>query len=145
MTAKRVSPQEADALLTEEGYVYLDVRSIQEFDAGHPTGAYNVPLLHATPSGMRPNGDFMSVIQAVFPKDSKLVIGCRSGNRSLRAVEALIAAGFAHVVDQRAGLGGVRNAFGQVEEPGWKAAGFATTTEAHPDRTYEALVARRDG
>ena len=145
MTVKRVSPEEADTLLTEEGYVYLDVRSIPEFDAGHPTGAYNVPLLHATPSGMRPNGDFMSVVHAVFPKDSKLVIGCRSGNRSLRAVEALIAAGFGHVVDQRAGLDGARNAFGQVEEPGWKAAGFATTTEAHPDRTYEALVARRDG
>jgi rhodanese-related sulfurtransferase len=145
MTVKRVSPEEADTLLTEEGYVYLDVRSIPEFDAGHPTGAYNVPLLHATPSGMRPNGDFMSVVHAVFPKDSKLVIGCRSGNRSLRVVEALIAVGFGHVVDQRAGLDGARNAFGQVEEPGWKAAGLKTTTEAHPDRTYEALLARRDG
>jgi rhodanese-related sulfurtransferase len=145
MTVKRVSPEEADTLLTEEGYVYLDVRSIPEFDAGHPTGAYNVPLLHATPSGMRPNGDFMSVVHAVFPKDSKLVIGCRSGNRSLRAVEALIAAGFGQVVDQRAGLDGARNAFGQVEEPGWKAAGLKTTIEAHPDRTYEALLARRDG
>jgi rhodanese-related sulfurtransferase len=145
MTVKRVSPEEADTLLTEEGYVYLDVRSIPEFDAGHPTGAYNVPLLHATPSGMRPNGDFMSVVHAVFPKDSKLVIGCRSGNRSLRAVEALIAVGFGQVVDQRAGLDGARNAFGQVEEPGWKAAGLKTTTEAHPDRTYEALLARRDG
>lgn len=145
MTVKRVSPQEADRLLREAGYVYVDVRSIPEFDAGHPTGAYNIPLLHATPSGMRPNGDFMSVIHAVFPKDSKLVIGCRSGNRSLRAAEALAAAGFEHVVDQRAGLDGARNAFGQVEEPGWKSDGLETTSEALPDRTYEALLVRRDG
>ena len=109
---KRVSPKEADLLLKEEGYVYLDVRSIPEFDAGHTAGAYNIPLMHATPSGMRPNGDFISVIGVVFPKDSKLVIGCRSGNRSLRAAEALLAAGFEHVVDQRAGHGGVRDAFG---------------------------------
>jgi len=145
MTVKRVSPEEADTLLKEEGYIYLDVRSIPEFDAGHPAGAYNVPLLHATPSGMRPNGDFMPVIHAAFPKDSKLVIGCRSGNRSLRAAEALIAAGFGVVVDQRAGTDGARNAFGQVEEPGWKAAGLETATEAHPDRTYEALLGRREG
>ena len=103
MTVKRVSPQEADALVKDEGYAYFDVRSIPEFDAGHPAGAYNIPLMHATPSGMRPNGDFMSVVAAVFPKDSKLVVGCRSGNRSLRAAEALLAAGFEHVVDQRAG------------------------------------------
>lgn len=145
MDVKRVSPREADALIKEDGYVYLDVRSIPEFDAGHAAGAYNIPLLHATPSGMRPNGDFMSVVLAVFPKDTKLVIGCRSGNRSLRAAEALMGAGFADVVDQRAGHGGARDPFGQVQEPGWESAGLEVAVEAHPDRTYEALLARRDG
>lgn len=145
MTVKRVSPQEADALIREEGFVYLDVRSIPEFNAGHPTGAYNIPLLHATPSGMRPNGDFMPVLLAVFPKDTKLVIGCRSGNRSLRAAQALISAGFEHVVDQQAGFDGARDPFGQVQEPGWRSAGFAVSTESHPERTYGALLARTDG
>ena len=145
MTVKRVSPKEADLLLKEEGYVYLDVRSIPEFDAGHTAGAYNIPLMHATPSGMRPNGDFISVIGVVFPKDSKLVIGCRSGNRSLRAAEALLAAGFEHVVDQRAGHGGVRDAFGQLQEAGWQGAGLEVSTEPQPDRTYEALLAWREG
>jgi rhodanese-related sulfurtransferase len=145
MAVKRVSPREAEALIKEDGYVYLDVRSIPEFDAGHTAGAYNIPLLHATPSGMRPNGDFMSVVLAVFPKDTKLVIGCRSGNRSLRAAEALMGAGFADVVDQRAGHGGARDPFGQVQEPGWETAGLEVAFEAHPDRTYEALLARRDG
>jgi len=145
MTVKRVSPKEADVLLKEEGYVYVDVRSIPEFDAGHTAGAYNVPLMHATPSGMRPNGDFMSVIGAVFSTDSKLVIGCRSGNRSLRAAEALVASGFEHVVDQRAGHGGVRDPFGQVKEAGWHDAGLEVSSEPRQDRTYEALLARRDG
>jgi rhodanese-related sulfurtransferase len=145
MIVKRVSPLEAAALLEDEGYVYLDVRSIPEFDEGHAVGAYNIPLLHATPSGMRPNGDFMSVVAAVFPKDSKLVLGCRSGNRSLRAAHALLAEGFEHVVDQRAGHEGARNAFGQLEEPGWHAAGLEVAREAQPGRTYEALLARRDG
>jgi len=145
MTVKRVSPQEADALVRNDGYVYLDVRSIPEFDAGHAAGAYNIPLLHATPSGMRPNGDFMSVVAAIFSKDSKLVLGCRSGNRSLRAAEALVAAGFETVVDQRAGHDGARDAFGQLQEPGWQGEGLEVASEAHPERTYEALLARRDG
>ncbi len=145
MTVKRVSPLEAAALLEDEGYAYLDVRSIPEFDEGHAPGAYNIPLLHATPSGMRPNGDFMSVVAAAFPKSSKLVVGCRSGNRSLRAAEALLAGGFAHVVDQRAGHEGARDAFGQLQEPGWQAAGLEVEREAEPDRTYEALLARRNG
>ena len=29
-----------------EGYTYVDVRSIPEFEQGHPEGAVNVPLLH---------------------------------------------------------------------------------------------------
>ena len=144
MTVKRVSPNEADALVKKEGYVYVDVRSIPEFDAGHTAGAYNIPLMHATAAGMRPNGDFMSVVGAVFSKDTKLVLGCRSGNRSLRAAQALSAAGFEPVVDQRAGHSGARDAFGQVQEAGWEGAGLDVATEAHSDRTYGALLARRD-
>lgn len=145
MTIERVSPADADALIKNEGYVYVDVRSIPEFDAGHTPGAYNIPLMHATPSGMRPNGEFMSVIDVVFPKDSKLILGCRSGNRSLRAAEALLAAGFDNVVDQRAGHGGARDAFGQLQEAGWEGAGLEVATEAQPGRAYEALLVRLSG
>ncbi len=142
MAVKRVSAEEAAELIQNDGYVYVDVRSIPEFDAGHPDGAYNIPLLHATPTGMRPNGDFMAVVAATFPKDAKLVLGCRSGNRSLRAAEALAASGFSNVVDQRAGFDGARDAFGQVLEPGWKNAGLPVSVEGQPDRVYEAVVKR---
>lgn len=145
MTVKRVPPQEAAQLIEQDGYVYLDVRSIPEFDSGHPPGSYNVPLLHATPAGMRPNGEFMAVVAAVFPKDSKLVVGCRSGNRSLRAAEALLFAGYVDVVDQRGGIGGARDAFGQVQEAGWQDAGLAMTIEPEPDRAYDALLDQKNG
>ena len=141
MEVKRVSPHEAEALVREQGYVYLDVRSVPEFEAGHPPGAYNVPILHSTPSGMRPNGNFVGVVLAAFPRDTKLVIGCRSGNRSLQAARVLLQAGFEEVVDQRAGLAGARNPFGQLVEPGWEAAGLGLTQDPHPGRTYEALAA----
>ena len=145
MTVQRVSPHEADRLVRDEGYAYLDVRSVPEFEAGHPTDAYNVPIMHKTGAGMEPNHDFMEVVTAVFPKDTKLVLGCRSGNRSLRAAQQLLAAGYEYVVDQRAGLAGARNAFGQLEEPGWEAAGLDMATEPHPERHYGALLLRRNG
>jgi rhodanese-related sulfurtransferase len=143
MTVKRVSPVEADQLIREGGYVYIDVRSIPEFEAGHPAGAYNIPIMHKTGAGMQPNTEFVEVVGAVFEKDAKLVLGCRSGNRSLRAAEILIQAGYEDVVDQRAGTAGARNAFGQLQEAGWEAAGLEIGTRAHPDRAYDALRAHK--
>jgi rhodanese-related sulfurtransferase len=117
---KRVSPKEAKALL-DEGWTYVDVRSVPEFEQGHPTGAVNIPLMHAGPQGMTPNPDFMRVVEAVLPKEAKLVIGCQSGGRSMRAAQLLESAGYPQVVDQRAGFGGARDQVGRVIEPGWAA------------------------
>ena len=80
MAVKRVSPAEARDLIDKQGYVYVDVRSVPEFAAGHPQGAYNVPLMNMGPGGMSPNPDFMTVM-ATFPKDAKLVVGCKAGGR----------------------------------------------------------------
>jgi len=135
---KRVSPAEAKRLVDEEGYVYLDVRSELEFAAGHPTGAHNVPLMNAGPRGMAPNPEFLAVVEAVYPKDTKLVLGCRSGGRSMRAAEAMIASGYTTVIDQRAGYDGARDAFGQVSEEGWAPAGLPVET-ATPGGSYAEL------
>ncbi len=140
MAVQRVSPTEADRLVREEGYAYVDVRSIPEFQAGHPAGAYNIPFLHKTSAGMQPNPDFMAVMTSVFSKGAKLVLGCRSGNRSLRAAELLQQAGFLEVVDQRAGLAGARDAFGQLREVGWEAAGLDVASDALTGRDYESLL-----
>lgn len=137
----RVSPAEAKRLIDEEGYTYVDVRSVPEYDAGHPAGSANVPLLHAGAGGMTPNPDFLAVMTALYPKDTKLVLGCRSGQRSLRAAEALAAAGYVALVDQRAGFDGARNAFGAIAEPGWSAEGLPVETST-PGSSYAELQKR---
>lgn len=137
MAIKRVSPEDARDLMDKEGYTYLDVRSVQEFEAGHPTGAFNVPLLHMGPAGMSPNPDFMGVVQKAFPADTKLVLGCKAGSRSLKAAEMLQAAGFTSIVDQRAGFEG------SPTEAGWRPRGLPTAAKAEPGRTYEGLRGKK--
>ena len=138
---KRVSPQEA-LELTKTGWTYVDVRSEQEFAEGHPSGAFNVPIAHMAGGSMTPNPDFLSVMEKAFGKEAKIVVGCRSGGRSLRAAQALAGAGFASVIDQRAGWDGARDPFGQVSEPGWSRAGLPTETAAAPGRAYADIKAK---
>lgn len=135
MAVPRVSPAEAAALL-EQGYVYLDVRSVPEFEAGHPAGAYNIPLLHMSGFGLTPNADFLAECGRAFPQDARIVVGCRSGSRSLQAASMLVAAGYANVVDQECGFEG-------AAQPGWRQAGLPVAREAHPERAHAALAGRK--
>lgn len=132
---KRVSPQEA-LDLTNDGWVYVDVRTEQEFVDGHPAHAFNVPIAHQAGGSMTPNPDFLSVVERAFGKDAKIVVGCKAGGRSLRAAQALIGAGFTNIIDQRAGWDGARDAFGQMSEPGWSRAGLPVETGATAGHTY---------
>ena len=140
-TITRVSPAEAHKLVAEEGYVYVDVRSEPEYAAGHPAGSQNVPIMNAGARGLEPNPAFLEVVEALYAKDAKLVLGCRSGQRSLRAAELLTGAGYTTVVDQRAGYEGARNAFGGVAEPGWAPSGLPTETST-PGGSYAELKAK---
>jgi rhodanese-related sulfurtransferase len=144
MPVQRVSAAEAFALMTSDGYVYVDVRSVPEFDAEHPKDAYNVPLREPVLGGLADNPDFVSVMQRLFQPGAKLVLGCAAGVRSLRACELLEEAGFTCVVDQRAGLDGVRDAFGRIREPGWSAAQLPTVQGADHERGYKALRERAE-
>ncbi len=136
---KRVSPIEAKKLVDEEGYVYVDVRSIPEFEAEHPAGAYNVPLMNMGPTGMTANPQFLPVMKATFPEDAKIVVGCKGGNRSLRAATVLAQQGYTDVIDQRAGFDAARDSFGAVTEEGWKGAGLPVETGDGGDKSYKKL------
>jgi rhodanese-related sulfurtransferase len=138
MSFKRVSPKEACELMDRDGYVYVDVRSIPEFEAGHPESAYNVPLLHMGAHGMSPNPEFLDVMQRNFAKDTKLVVGCKAGGRSLQAATLLTSSGFTSVVDQRAGYEGGAGPTG-VPEPGWRPQGLPVSTQAGAGHSYEDL------
>ncbi len=135
---KRVGPKEAKELL-DQGWVYLDVRSEAEFAQAHPSGAYNVPLMHAGSGPMRPNPDFLRVVESVWPKDAKLVVGCLSGGRSIRAAQLLEQAGYVSIAEQRCGMGGARDEQGRLE-PGWAAEGLPVESGEPAGRAYKDLL-----
>ena len=145
MTLERISPEEALKLMQEKGYVYVDVRSVPEFEAGHPPGAYNVPLMHSGPGGMQPNPSFVDAMKATFPDNAKLILGCRSGGRSKRAADLLVAEGFTRIVDQRAGFEGATDPFGKLAEPGWRPKQLPIATEAEPGRSWEEVARALEG
>ena len=141
---KEVTPQEAYELMkNDEEYVYLDVRSVPEFDAGHPEGAINIPLLHYTPStGMYPNPDFTSVVAGNISKDAKLVVGCKSGGRSAQACMLLSEMGYTDVANVRGGYGGQLDNFGRMVEPGWSTLNLPASEESAESDRYETLSAK---
>jgi rhodanese-related sulfurtransferase len=135
MAVKRISPDEASALLAE-GWTYLDVRSAPEFEAGHPQGAYNVPLLHQGPAGMAPNAAFLAAVERTFAKDARLVLGCKSGGRSQQAARVLESAGYTALADQAGGFDG---APGPAGLPGWRARGLPVAQHAETGRSWREL------
>lgn len=139
---KRVTPPEAAELL-ENGWTYLDVRSIPEFEGGHPTGAANVPLLHFQAGRMSPNADFQKVVAANFPPDTKLVVGCKAGGRSLQAAALLEAAGYTNVVDMRGGFHGEHDGLGRVTCAGWAESNLPVSHSAPAEKTYAVLSAKK--
>ncbi len=141
MATQSVSPEEASALLAA-GYVYVDVRSEPEFEAGHVPGALNVPVLNQGPGGMTPNPEFLSVMQQAFGKTEKLVIGCKAGGRSKKAADQLAQAGFSELTEMSAGWDGSRDAFGRVV-PGWSKQGLPIEPGKPTGQAYADVKQRK--
>ncbi len=74
MTFQTTNPEGAKKLFDESTHVFVDVRSEQEFEAGHVPGAYNVPLMFKAPAGMEPNPEFEAAMKKLFASDAKLVL-----------------------------------------------------------------------
>ena len=144
---KEVTPQEAhDLMSADPGYIYLDVRSIPEFEAGHAPGAINIPLMHLAPgAGMSPNPDFAAVVEASLPKDAKLVVGCKMGGRSARACEIMSQMGYTNVANIRGGFVGAVDNFGRVIDPGWSMLNLPTCADCKDDDRYDTLAAKSRG
>lgn len=122
-----IHPQDAKKLLDEKrGYVYLDVRTPAEFEAGHVPGAINVSFadMHAGTGKMEVRPDFLPQTKVRIPRDAKVIVGCRSGGRSARACEVLRREGYTNVLNMVGGFGGVVGPGGNVEEPGWTTLGY---------------------
>lgn len=142
MEIRRIAPEEAKQLLdSSSGYIYLDVRTVPEFDAGHVPGAKNVPVVEPDASGrMQLNPRFVEIVEKNFGQNMKCITGCQKGGRSLKAAELLLAAGFKNVVDMRGGFGGEADEWGRVTYPGWSLRGLPTTRESAPEDRLGSLA-----
>ncbi len=87
---KKISAADAKARMDSgDTIVILDVRTQEEYDAGHIAGAILVP--NETIADKQP---------ALLPDlDAEILVYCRSGNRSAQAAKKLIAIGYTNVVD----------------------------------------------
>ncbi|HET6581864.1 MAG TPA: rhodanese-like domain-containing protein [Nannocystaceae bacterium] len=132
MAVEKIDSSRAKALLADDA-VYLDVRTIPEFEAGHAPGAYNLPLMHAAPGGMQPNPRFAEVVGKTFARDRPLVVACKAGGRSARACAVLEQLGFTRVFDFAGGWAG------NATDPGWPKSGGETTTAHEPGHAWDDL------
>lgn len=104
--------------------VLVDVRTVEEYNAGHPAGASNVPWALRGPGGMAPNPDFVPTMARLHQKAGRLYLSCQAGVRSLNACRDLAAAGFTDLVNVDGGYGGKRDPMGTVVMKGWVDSGL---------------------
>lgn len=76
------------------GTVIIDVRTPEEFNAGHVQGALNIPVESA---------DFAQQVATLDPGTTYAVY-CRSGNRSAVAVAEMGGMGYMHLYDLEGGF-----------------------------------------
>lgn len=76
----------AHTLVTQRHALLLDVRSPEEFAAGHLEGAKNIPV-----------GELPTRLDELGPRADPIVVYCHSGLRASRARKLLIAEGFTQV------------------------------------------------
>ena len=137
MEIPQTTPSEAFATLQQHPEaVYLDVRTEGEFEAGHPAGARNIPVLVLDPATREPhpNPDFIGAVERTLPRTTKLIVGCQAGGRSQHACELLAQAGWKDVTNVRGGFGGARDHSGRVVVAGWREAGLPVETGADTPR-----------
>ena len=76
MTFETLNPPATRERMDAPGWIYVDVRTVEEFDQGHVPGAWNVPFAFRDPSGgMVPNPDFVEVMKRHFTFESHMVLG----------------------------------------------------------------------
>jgi len=122
MSVKQTNPLDTnDVLQKDKNAAYVDVRTAQEFQAGHVPGAANIPVMIPDPGTgrMTPNAKFVQAIEAAYPRDKKLILGCQMGGRSQYAADLLDKAGYTDVSNMQGGFGGAKDPVGRIVAPGW--------------------------
>lgn len=94
MNHKDIDTQSFKELFEQDSYVLLDVRTPEEFRAGHIRGAKNVDFYEET---------FEMDIDTL-DKRQKYLVYCRSGNRSKQAMFLMRDLGFEEVYNLAGGI-----------------------------------------
>ncbi|XP_078167418.1 thiosulfate sulfurtransferase 16, chloroplastic-like [Carex rostrata] len=89
--------------LVHSKHLYLDVRTLEEFGEGHLENSIVVPYLFITPQGREKNPQFLEQVLSACKKEDNIIVGCRSGVRSLQASAELLNAGFKSIKNMEGG------------------------------------------
>jgi rhodanese-related sulfurtransferase len=107
---------------TPDEVMIIDVRTPEEYAfVGHPDKAWNIPLAFVTYQrkngkteyGPKWNPDFVAEVKNLAGLNDTLLVMCRSGDRSAKAVNELAAAGFKNAYTVTDGFEGDK-----VKDPG---------------------------
>jgi rhodanese-related sulfurtransferase len=142
MGVKQINAEEAnEAMGSDSGIVYLDVRTPQEFEKGHPPNAINIPVVYPNPATrqMDANTDFIKVLEAHVPKERAVIVGCQMGGRSQMAAQIMEEFGYTDISNMQGGFGGVRNPVGEIVAPGWLQMEYPVETTVDESNGYETL------
>lgn len=101
---KKVDPVEFSEVVKQPGVITLDVRTPEEFNAGHIANAININL---------ESSDFASEVSKL-DVNATIAVYCRSGNRSGVATEQMAELGFVDMYDMQGGILEWEAAGGQV-------------------------------
>jgi rhodanese-related sulfurtransferase len=85
----KISPAEAKEIMDNEETIVLDVRTKQEYDQGHIEGSVLLPVDEISAKAE----------EVLKDKEAKILVYCRSGNRSATAAKTLIEMGYENVLD----------------------------------------------
>lgn len=98
---RQIDMNEAVVMMAEEtDYIILDVRRADEFASGHIPNAINIP-----------NEEIGTARIPELPdQNQRILVYCRSGNRSKQASEKLAALGYTNIVE----FGGINSWPGEI-------------------------------
>lgn len=87
---RKISPQEAKAMMAAENVIIVDVRTPVEYEQGYIPGAILIPNETITT---------VNKPQALQDTDAIILLYCRSGSRSAQAARKLVSLGYTQVYD----------------------------------------------
>jgi rhodanese-related sulfurtransferase len=106
-----VDVKEAKKMLEGGNVFVLDVRTPGEFNSAHIKGATLIPLKNVLGTNLSSDRLLEARINEI-PKDKKILVYCRTGQRSSAASKMLVNSGYLHIYNI---LGGIN---------AWKDAGY---------------------